>query len=108
MKRTYRRTSGLILLISVFCIFSYGQTDNLLIEKISIESGLSQSTVLCIYQDKKDFWGFGTFEGLNQYDWNNFKLYRFNPVDFLDLSKNKVKYLKAGQNSYLKYKFNQL
>lgn len=52
-----------------------GQTDNIRFRHISIEDGLSQSTINCIHQDKKGFMWFGTRDGLNRYDGYKFVIY---------------------------------
>jgi ligand-binding sensor domain-containing protein len=56
-------------------------------EKISVAQGLSQSSVHCIFQDSKGFLWFGTGNGLNKYDGNNFTVYSPVPGDPLRLSK---------------------
>jgi ligand-binding sensor domain-containing protein len=48
-------------------------------ERISIEDGLSQSSVFCILQDSRGFMWFGTQHGLNRYDGHTFKLYERDP-----------------------------
>jgi PAS domain S-box-containing protein len=45
-------------------------------EHISVDQGLSQSSVRSIIQDSKGFMWFGTDEGLNRYDGYNFKIFR--------------------------------
>jgi ligand-binding sensor domain-containing protein len=55
---------------------AYSQMGEMQFERISIESGLSQSSVLCICQDSKGFLWFGTYEGLNRYDGYTFKVYK--------------------------------
>jgi hypothetical protein len=37
-------------------------------EHISVEQGLSQSTVFCMLQDSQGYMWFGTEDGLNKYD----------------------------------------
>jgi len=57
--------SGVMLLLFWFlppCIFA--QNPNIRFKRISIDEGLSQSTVYCILQDKKGFMWFGTQEGV--------------------------------------------
>lgn len=44
------------------------QKQNLKFEHISVEEGLSQSTVYAIWQDSQGFMWFGTQDGLNKYD----------------------------------------
>lgn len=58
---------------------------------ISIEQGLSQSTVLCIFQDQNGFMWFGTSDGLNRYDGNNINIYQVIPNDPNSLSDNMVR-----------------
>src|SRR5690348_12384055 len=45
---------------------------------LGIEQGLSNNSVRCIYQDKKGFLWFGTYDGLNRYDACTFKVFRNN------------------------------
>lgn len=51
------------------------------IDRIGLKEGLSNSEVRCIYQDKKGFIWFGTYDGLNRYDGYDFKIYRNQPGD---------------------------
>jgi len=60
--------------------------ENAEIEHISLEHGLSQSSVYCILQDSKGFLWFATEEGLNRYDGYNFKVYKRDPKDPNSLS----------------------
>lgn len=53
----------------------YSQPNRIVFEHISIEQGLSQSSVYSIYKDSKGFMWFGTAEGLNRYDGNKFVVY---------------------------------
>lgn len=43
---------------------------------LGIDQGLSNNFVRCIYQDKKGFMWFGTYDGLNRYDGYEFKIFR--------------------------------
>ncbi len=45
-------------------------------EHLSIEQGLSQSSVNCILQDRRGFMWFGTEEGLNRYDGCEFRVFK--------------------------------
>jgi len=51
---------------------SYSQ--NIRFEQLSLDDGLSQSTVNVILQDHKGFLWVGTEDGLNRYDGYNFKV----------------------------------
>ena len=48
-------------------------------DHISIEQGLSQSSVRVIFQDSRGFMWFGTEDGLNRYDGYNFKTFKPDP-----------------------------
>ncbi len=63
----------------------HGQVGNRF-ERLSTASGLSQSSVYKIIQDKKGFLWFATADGLNRYDGHNFKIYRNDPSDPTTLS----------------------
>jgi ligand-binding sensor domain-containing protein/signal transduction histidine kinase/AraC-like DNA-binding protein len=87
------RTCRYLLLILLFSIAvkSHSQSHNLKFEQIGINDGLSQSTVRCIFQDKKGFMWFGTKDGLNRYDGYKFVIYRKNPLNKNSLASNDVK-----------------
>ena len=59
-------------------------------EHISIEQGLSQSTVRAILQDSRGFMWFGTDDGLNRYDGYQFTIFRHDPDDPTSLSQGGV------------------
>ncbi len=87
------RTCRYLLLILLFLIAvkSHSQSHNLKFEQIGINDGLSQSTVRCIFQDKKGFMWFGTKDGLNRYDGYKFVIYRKNPLNENSLASNDIK-----------------
>lgn len=69
----------------------YSNNTDLKFEKISVEKGLSQSTVYAILQDSKGFMWFGTRTGgLNRYDGYGFKVYLNHPSDTNSISDNEV------------------
>jgi ligand-binding sensor domain-containing protein len=80
---------GSIALI-IFNSPSYSQMGKIQFERISIESGLSQSSVLCMCQDSKGFLWFGTYDGLNRYDGYHFKVYKNDPENPYSLSNNSI------------------
>ena len=57
---------------------------------LSLEDGLSQTSVGNILQDNRGFMWFGTQDGLNRYDGYNFVVYRNDPANLNSLSDNKV------------------
>lgn len=77
----------------VFLAFSSDacSTENdLKFERISIDQGLSQSTVFCILQDQTGFMWFGTQDGLNRYDGYEFRIFRHDPADSTSPSDNRI------------------
>jgi len=59
-------------------------------DRISLERGLSQSSVLCSVQDRTGFMWFGTQDGLNRFDGYTFTVYRSVQSDTNSLSDNWV------------------
>jgi signal transduction histidine kinase/ligand-binding sensor domain-containing protein len=70
-------------------------------EHISVEHGLSQSTVTCALQDSRGFMWFGTRDGLSRYDGSGFKVYRHDPQDPHSLGYNQVTALAEDQGGML-------
>ena len=54
----------------------------------SINDGLSQSVVNCIFQDSKGFIWIGTQNGLNRFNGYNFEIFTYNPGDTNSISNN--------------------
>ncbi|NOU58585.1 sensor histidine kinase [Marinifilum caeruleilacunae] len=70
----------LLFLCVLLCAFQLSaQQSNIRFKRITINDGLSLSSVYCIHQDSKGFMWFGTEDGLNRYDGKNFVIYRSDP-----------------------------
>lgn len=54
----------------------------------SVQDGLSQSEIICIFQDSRGFLWFGTQNGLNRFDGYTFKKYIRDPADIRSISNN--------------------
>lgn len=67
-----------IFSILIFFLFDgfLQASDSLSISNLSIDQGLSNNSVRCIYQDHNGFIWFGTYDGLNRYDGYQFKIFR--------------------------------
>ena len=84
-----------ILVIFIFITFysnlSYAEyPDNISFKNITIEHGLSQSTVETIYQDSKGYIWIGTNDGLNKYNGYTFEKYFHNIDNENSLSSNYI------------------
>jgi signal transduction histidine kinase/ligand-binding sensor domain-containing protein/DNA-binding response OmpR family regulator len=65
---------------------SVGSQNSLKFKHFSSKDGLSQSSVITIFQDKKGYLWFGTRDGLNKFDGSKFTIYRSNYRDSTSLS----------------------
>jgi signal transduction histidine kinase/ligand-binding sensor domain-containing protein len=70
-------------------------------ESLSIEQGLSQSSVHCIQQDRHGFLWFGTQDGLNRYDGYTFTVYRHAARDTTTLSDGWITQLHEDRTGHL-------
>ena len=59
-------------------------------DHISLQDGLSQSVVTAIAQDPRGFLWFGTQDGLNRYDGNDFRIFKHDPGDAFSLADNLI------------------
>jgi len=71
----------LLLFLALFPALTGAQESKIKFQSLSLDDGLSQSTVFCIAQDSRGFLWFGTEDGLNRYDGHTFKIYKFDPED---------------------------
>jgi signal transduction histidine kinase/ligand-binding sensor domain-containing protein len=77
-----------IIILSGF--MASGQRLPLRFENISTNAGLSQSNVMCIFQDSRGFMWFGTRDGLNKYDGYKFTVYKNDLSNENTLSHNTI------------------
>ena len=72
-----------IVLVAIICGLSFSELafalgEDFKFRRITIEDGLSQTTINDIYQDKQGYMWIGTSYGLNRYDGKKFKVYKYN------------------------------
>lgn len=80
-----------ILLYLVFLFYpTVLSQEEILFKHLSINEGLSQSSVQCVFQDSKGYMWFGTRNGLNKYDGYKFSVYHNIPGDSTSLSGNRI------------------
>ncbi len=92
MPRFFRPLTALIgyLLFECCATALPGESEEPRSRSISVEQGLSQSSIWCILQDHYGFLWFGTADGLNRYDGSSFVVFRHDPLDSASLSNNTV------------------
>lgn len=77
----------LVVLSCLFGVLS-GMAQEYTFQRISIEEGLSQSSINAIAQDDKGFLWLGTQDGLNRYDGRHFTVFKRLPFDSTSLADN--------------------
>ncbi len=70
--------------------WTYAQSTSMRFDHLTIEEGLSQSTINDILQDQKGFLWFATEDGLNKYDGYDFTVYKNIPGDTTSISDNSI------------------
>lgn len=81
----------MLLLSLCSCIAAQeNQSSKYYFSHLSVDKGLSQSSVLCILQDKIGYMWFGTKEGLNRYDGVSFRTFTHNPLSMNGLGNNVI------------------
>ena len=72
----FRTRSIVLFLFLLLAPPLVAQQQHIQFKRLTINDGLSLSSVYCIFQDSKGFMWFGTEDGLNRYDGQNFTIYR--------------------------------
>lgn len=107
-----KQLAGILIFSLLLVTHVYSQQYNF--SNYSINEGLSQSVVNCVFQDSKGYIWMGTQNGLNRFDGENFEVYRFNPSNPNSISSNWIYSIsedkegdlwvgtKGGLNKYLR------
>ena len=66
----------LLIFISLSCSCFANKQNKVQLERLSVKDGLSQISVISLFQDSQGFMWFGTRDGLNKYDGYNFLIFR--------------------------------
>ncbi len=88
----------LIFLFSAKFLISQNPT---YIENYSIEQGLSQTSVNCIFQSSDGIIWIGTQDGLNEFDGYDFTIFKYNPNDTNSISNNFINDITEDENGNL-------
>lgn len=93
---------ALITLITfLFNVAVYSQNSNSRFNRISVNDGLSQSNVECIFQDSQGILWIGTHDGLNKYDGYDFIVYKNDSKDKNSISGNRVMQIVEDRNGLI-------
>ena len=75
-----KKIKALLFFLCVFLPYGFPSIaqDNIqhYFKTLDIKNGLSQNTIFAILQDRQGFMWFGTKEGLNRYDGQNFRIFK--------------------------------
>ncbi|MBD8390325.1 hybrid sensor histidine kinase/response regulator transcription factor [Dysgonomonas sp. BGC7] len=89
-----------ILLLFLFVsVSSYLKAYN--IRQISSRDGLSNSAVICLFEDKERYLWIGTYDGLNKYNGIDLKIYKPDINDKNSLSGNVIRRIVESKDGYL-------
>jgi ligand-binding sensor domain-containing protein/signal transduction histidine kinase len=78
------------VVLAAACASTIAAPRSLRFERLSLEQGLSQETVLNILQDRQGFMWFGTQAGLNRFDGYRMTVFRNDPDDAASIPDNYV------------------
>jgi len=80
---------------------SFSQYNSYRLKNITTANGLSQSSVISIYQDFTGQMWFATRDGLNRYDGSNIKVFRNNSKDTLSICNNDILSIEGDKSGNL-------
>lgn len=86
---------------SILAYNSVSNNGGISFKRITIQDGLSQTTVEYIYQDSDGYMWFGTDSGLNKYDGNTFEVFRYQGEDTNSISGDIIIAIIEDDDGYL-------
>ena len=102
MRTLLPQTFVVTFLLLASTIAANGQaTDGFTFDHLTVEEGLSQSSVFAITKDADGFMWFGTRDGLSRYDSRNIKVYRSKANNARSLSGNSINCLMVDRQKKL-------
>ena len=96
-----RRIIIYLLCLIIFAAPTMTGAEQYSFTNISTVEGLSQLSVLCIFQDSNGYMWFGTRDGLNKYDGLSFEHYFNRRQDSTSISDNHIKCIGEDANGYI-------
>ena len=92
--------SFVLLIYSLVCQADGGK-DTYIFRKVDYQQGLSNSAVLCLFQDNTGLMWFGTYDGVNCYDGRNMEVFRSDFSAPKALSNNVIHSIQQADNNCL-------
>lgn len=92
--------SFVLLIYSLVCQADGGK-DTYIFRKVDYQQGLSNSAVLCLFQDNRGLMWFGTYDGVNCYDGRNMEVFRSDFSVQKSLSNNVIHSIQQADNNCL-------
>ena len=104
--RVNKKINIILILVCIFSCLkistSYANIrESFNFKNITIEDGLSQSTVETIYQDSKGYIWIGTNDGLDRYNGYEFKHYKYDKYDKNSIANNYIVDIIEDKNGYI-------
>ena len=101
LKQTFFFKRLVFVLMLLLPLISSAQISEVRFRHISNEQGLSNSTILCTFQDSRGFIWFGTRDGLNRYDGVKVTIYKNDPKNIYSISDNFIRCIFEDDNHKL-------
>lgn len=96
-----RLFTSIIILISTLVCRAVDGRDVCLFSKIDYQQGLSNSAVLCLFQDNSELMWFGTYDGVNCFDGKDMEIYRSDFEKQKTLSNNVIHSIQQADSNCL-------
>ena len=103
IKKNIKVTLFLVFIFSFMKVnISYAYiSESINFNNITIEDGLSQSTVETIFQDSRGYIWIGTNDGLNRYNGYEFKYYKHDKYDKNSIANNYIVHIAEDKEGYI-------
>lgn len=99
--KKYRKHLNLLIVLLCLVNISFAANTSVSFRHLAMEDGLTDNTIKAILQDSYGFIWFGTANGLNRYDGNNFVSYNQLCCDSLNNLDGEITNIKEDVNKYL-------
>ena len=95
------RIKLIALFIMMGSLAAVADNDTYFFSKVDYQQGLSNSAVLCLFQDNVGLMWFGTYDGVNCWDGKTMEVFRSDFSESKTLSNNVIHSISQADNSCL-------